>query len=154
MITMISGYSARIAFSRSSPDMPGIFRSVIARSGGEFRICSKAEAASAAAATSYPLCSSCARVTHRKLSSSSTTRMRFLLNVPPLVQRNRQGKRHSAFRVSLGRHHAAMLAHDLIYHREPQTRACVLRRVERVENLVQVFSVDAGPLIPHADRHR
>jgi hypothetical protein len=49
--------------------------------------------------------------------------MRFLLNAPPLFQRNRQGKCHSAFRVSLGRHDASMLIHNLIHDRKSLARS-------------------------------
>ena len=42
-----------------------------------------------------------------------------------------------------------MLAQDLVRHREPKPCAGVLRREERVENLVEVFGTDARPLVLH-----
>src|SRR5436190_390368 len=92
---------------------------------------------------SYPWRCKCTCMTRRRLSSSSTTRMRAVFICLFFGSGEFLWKAASTGRVTFQRQFTSVLLHNLVGDREAQTSAVLLGCVERIENVVYLLRGDA-----------
>src|SRR5919197_3166860 len=161
--TARSGWSLLSRRTSSTPSMPGRRLSVSTRSTSSFFSSSTASSPLPTTSTSYPPTSRVRWSGRKKISSSSTIRIRWCIPRPPLRHfhdgrqrrpRDDQADRGAPSGRALELDLAAVKVHDLLDDRHAEPGAGRLRRVEGQEDLLPVLGLDPDAVVRDLDHDR